>query len=409
MKLKTLAIVALVCATACNNKVDTDRVAIRFKAGLAQYVTKATDTSFESGDAISLFAGSPINEVNAKLTANGSALTPAHTIYWGAGQTTASTFEAIYPYNQAYTSARVDFTVAADQSTSEGLKASDFMTASVSSAPSQGAVVLPFRHAMAKLVIKITNETDYAVSAVKMTEICQTLKADGSASNAGTVNACASGSDWQLIVAPQASSPKIVVSTTGGEYKFTGSVDIAAGSRGTIELTIKKDAPVKDEVSFTCTVSDWDEGATFSFTEVTDEGGEGGDSGDVKTLTISESALPTAYGDDTTITVDGISFYCNQTANYSNSVQIKKTVGYVANKTAFNRIHKITLTVASGKTLPAGNIQVFGGSAEKPESEIASDADGLVFDFSGTACSFFKLANTSANVANLASIEIEYE
>lgn len=402
MKLKTLAIVALVCATACNNKVDTDRVAIRFKAGLAQYVTKATDTSFESGDAISLFAGSPINEVNAKLTANGSALTPAHTIYWGAGQTTASTFEAIYPYNQAYTSARVDFTVAADQSTSEGLKASDFMTASVSSAPSQGAVVLPFRHAMAKLVIKITNETDYAVSAVKMTEICQTLKADGSASNAGTVNACASGSDWQLIVAPQASSPKIVVSTTGGEYKFTGSVDIAAGSRGTIELTIKKDAPVKDEVSFTCTVSDWSEGDKFTFTEVKE--------GEVKTLTLTEAILPKAYDDNYEATVDGTVFYLNQTADYGNGIQMKKGVGYVANKDAFNSIKSIKLVCGAGKTWTSSCLTLYGGSAVMPSGRISSsDSEGLEFDLSGQNCTFFKLANESGNAVYLDSITIEYE
>ena len=284
MKIKNLAIIALLCATACNQngKVNPEKESIKFKAGIAQYVTKATDTAFENNDAISLFAGEPVNATNVKLTYANGELTPAQTLYWGLDQKTATTFDAIYPYNAAYTSAKVDFTVKADQSAAADYKASDFFTATVSAAPSQGTVVLPFTHKMAKLVIKVTNETENEVTAVSMTGVCQTLKADGTADNAGTVKACANGSSWELIVAPQASSPKVVVTTAAGDYTFEGSIDMKSGKKGTIEVKIEKAQPQPDpeEAKFSCTVSDWEEGETFTFTPVTESGDDDDDDDD---------------------------------------------------------------------------------------------------------------------------------
>ncbi|MCQ2188030.1 MAG: fimbrillin family protein [Bacteroidales bacterium] len=415
MKIKNLAIIALLCATACNQngKVNPEKESIKFKAGIAQYVTKATDTAFENNDAISLFAGEPVNATNVKLTYANGELTPAQTLYWGLDQKTATTFDAIYPYNAAYTSAKVDFTVKADQSAAADYKASDFFTATVSAAPSQGTVVLPFTHKMAKLVIKVTNETENEVTAVSMTGVCQTLKADGTADNAGTVKACANGSSWELIVAPQASSPKVVVTTAAGGYTFEGSIDMKSGKKGTIEVKIEKAQPQPDpeEAKFSCTVSDWEEGETFTFTPVTESGDDDDDDdADTKTLTITDTVLPTAYGDNTKIAVDGITFYFNQTANFGNGIQFKKGVGYIANQTSFTKIKSIKLVCQTGKTWTNSCLTLYAGTSENPSTKIASsDSEGLVFDLSGQNCTYFKLANDSANAVYLASVTVAYE
>ena len=292
MKTKTLAIVALLALTACgqNNKVTPERKAISFRAGVSQYVTKATDTAFENGDQISLFAGSPVGASNVKLTVDGTALVPEQTVYWGLEQTSATDFTAIYPYG-SYSSASANLTVGLDQSDPVVFKASDFMKASVSAAPSDGAVVLPFKHAMSKLVVKITNNTVYEVEGVRLSDVYTTLTANGAA-DAATVSAYKGSNGFELIVAPQTSKPVLTVVTRAGDYVFEGSIEIAAGTKGTIELTMEdRPDPTPDPATFTFTVSDWGEGETFTFTPY-EEGGEGGgeggdDTGDETTVSVS--------------------------------------------------------------------------------------------------------------------------
>ena len=289
MKTRTLAIVALLALTACgqNNKVTPERKAISFRAGVSQYVTKATDTAFENGDAISLFAGAPVNATNAKLTYDGSALVPGQTIYWGLEQTTATEFTAIYPYG-SYSSASANLTVGLDQSDPSVFKASDFMKASVSAAPSDGAVVLPFKHAMSKLVVKITNNTDNVVEGVKLAGVYTTLTANGAA-DAATVQGCKVGDNFELIVAPQTSKPVLTVVTRAGDYVFDGSIEIAAGTKGTIEVTMEEQRPdpTPNPATFSFTISDWGAGDTFTFAPY-EEGGEGGDDSGVVETTVAQ-------------------------------------------------------------------------------------------------------------------------
>lgn len=151
--------------------------------------------------------------------------------------------------------------------------------------------------------------------------------------------------------------------------------------------------------------------------EAADEGGEGGEGDDGSgtgsegtSVTFTVDNLPTAYAADGTVTYGAFDFYINQVANYGNGIQMKKAESYIANKTAFKKIKKITLVGQDGKTWYPGNLQMFGGSAEKPETEItATDDQCLVYDFSGSNCSYFKLANTSNYAVYLKSITVEYE
>lgn len=128
------------------------------------------------------------------------------------------------------------------------------------------------------------------------------------------------------------------------------------------------------------------------------------------TVTFTVDNLPTAYAVESVITYGAFDFFVNQVANYGNGIQMKKAESYIANKTAFKKIKKVTLVGSKSKTWYPGNLQMFGGSAEKPETEIkAADENCLVYDFSASNCTYFKLANTSNYAVYLESITVEYE
>jgi len=83
-----IALVAAAAVSSCNDISEQDSgimaSAVQFTSSIGGY-TKATDTAFESGDRIGLFAGEPINVNNILLTSDGSTLTPANPVFWGEG------------------------------------------------------------------------------------------------------------------------------------------------------------------------------------------------------------------------------------------------------------------------------------------------------------------------------------
>ena len=134
--------------------------------------TRATSSSFETGDEVSLYAveydglnsmplqvgGNWFN--NEKLTYDGSVWNSARALYWS---NVACDFYAFYPYQASIgTMERYSFSLATDQnsprSSSElgGYEASDLMYASATNVSrSAGSVNLTFRHIMSKLVVSV--------------------------------------------------------------------------------------------------------------------------------------------------------------------------------------------------------------------------------------------------------------
>lgn len=138
-----------------------------------------------------------------------------------------------------------------------------------------------------------------------------------------------------------------------------------------------------------------------------DDGSDGELSDGSSVFTVD--VLPTAYGNESVIKSGDMNFYVNQVANYGSGIQMKKEVSYIANKTACKKISKITLVAFEGKTWHPGNLKVYAGSAEKPETEVAAtDKDCLEYDLSAMDCSYFKIANTSGYAVYLDSITVEY-
>ena len=130
---------------------------VRFTTNIQTYTVKATDTAFENGDKVGIFAGAPISKSNVQATVSGSSLIPATAIKWKEGDNGVVDFFAYYPYAENV-SQSYNFAVQADQAT--GYAKSDLMLAAKSSAPTDNAIELQFSHALSKVIFKINNAVE---------------------------------------------------------------------------------------------------------------------------------------------------------------------------------------------------------------------------------------------------------
>ena len=133
---------------------------------------------------------------------------------------------------------------------------------------------------------------------------------------------------------------------------------------------------------------------------------------DDNAVTMTDASLPTAYPtEEATVTEGSYDFYIFNVANYGNGMQFKKSVGYVANKTAMpSDIKSIVLSASATKDYYAGNLKVYAGSAEKPEGTALTgtlDEGGKVETFAVPAgCKYFRIVNESGYAAYVSSIKV---
>lgn len=157
--------VAVLAFASCSKEISKlpESNEIRFNVSLG--ATKATATSFETGDAISVFAveydgetqmplqigGNYLN--NEKVAYDGSAWASSRTLYWS---NKPCDFYALYPYQGDFASVEAHpFSVATNQD-GEGFEASDLMYAYVENVSRNAAgVPLVFNHIMSKLIVNI--------------------------------------------------------------------------------------------------------------------------------------------------------------------------------------------------------------------------------------------------------------
>lgn len=157
--------------TAPNNENPEGKLVMEFTFS-HPYQSRATETSFESGDAVGLFvaeaerpleiAGNTVN--NAKLSFDGTAWRSQKTLYWDNGQYNAF---AYYPYLDNITSITdLPFEIKTDQRDSasgmSGYEASDFLFASSKNVfASASPVNLQFSHIMSKITIRLIKGEDF--------------------------------------------------------------------------------------------------------------------------------------------------------------------------------------------------------------------------------------------------------
>ena len=300
MKIKNLFVVTLAsifALAACKkDPVVTPPADLTIKLNAAVYgFTKATDTAFETGDAmgVNVYKGEESYVHNAKFTYNGSALTSTTTYTWYEETETLGTIVAYYPYaTLGETATSHTFTVNADQSTENNYKGSDFMVAKTTSLPTDEAVILPFKHALSKVVITVTNNLNEDIKDVFFTDVLGSVTFDlqtaevAATGSKGNIKAYKSGANtWQLILAPQTATPELALTTASGkQYTFvlTEGVTFSAGKYSTAEVTVNN---TTISTSFTPNIENWvaDNELNFGQDEIINGGnteGEGDENGD---------------------------------------------------------------------------------------------------------------------------------
>lgn len=284
----TIALGALACT---KNKDVNDPSEVKFNIGIAQ--TKVTGTSFESGDAISLWAveqpggeqvplqigGNFFN--NELVTYNGTSWATARTLYWS---NYACDFFAVYPSLTSITSIEEQpISVAEDQNTARagstpgGYEASDFLWASAKNATrAGGAVNLTFRHMLSKCVVNIVKgdtfegeiPDDIVVHIYNTTTSGKLNIAKGSVNKDGfgakkTITAKKlDNQHFEAIVIPQnieKRTPLIEVTMGGIAYLLEHSLSFRPGYKHTINLTVNT-SPDQEmiEISIDVDTGGWD-------------------------------------------------------------------------------------------------------------------------------------------------------
>lgn len=315
--LKWLAIASLLAtAVACDVPLPgvgtipySDKV-VQIDAMPAGDFTKATDTAFEEGDALSIFGfkGGNLTDSatpedllsmqlwldNGKFTKNQGAFLSDQTYYWYEGEE-SGLLVGLYPHNATYNSAEVlaggvDFCVKSDQRTHANYTASDLMGAvKVGVVPTTEKVTLEFNHLLSKVVIDIDNQTSIALDEVLLSDVKGNLLwsvtteavADGGkgAINAGELAEPTEGytNSFVAIIPPQSALPQIAITTQDDkQYTFVAPYDIEfhSGKERHLAVTITDNSIATD---FDAIVNDWSADEDVEFKDQPGTGG--GDTG----------------------------------------------------------------------------------------------------------------------------------
>lgn len=288
-KLYILALAALCALVGCNKNDETPVVPskggpVRFATNLNSYTVKS---SLAENDQIGVFAGAPITRINVLGTvtsSKGVAFAAGSEICWQSGQTSPTTFAAYYPYSASCNATAADpfkfsFSLAADQSSAEGVAASDLLTAVAANVavPADPAaadpVTLTFTHQGSKFVVNVTKEISAEIESVeilgtKLTGVVdmanKTVSDHSGDATAIIANRPNSGANtFEAIILPAADiAPQIKVTVAGGTtytYSMEGTMTFVAGKQYTATVNIAANPVSADAVIFQIgDITDWD-------------------------------------------------------------------------------------------------------------------------------------------------------
>lgn len=278
----TLATAVLLLSGSCSKTEDINAVSneIRFSAEYPS-VTRATATSFESGDMMGVYvtkydgnmpqllqvSGNYVN--NSQAVYNGSTWSCTPAIYWEDGK---FDIYAYYPYDKPVSVDNYAFTVALDQSVPEttdalnGYEASDFLWAKAESVSRMDVVPLTFHHRMSRFVIRLQKGEDYEgdIPSDAVVRIHNTVPMADIDLATGIVTKNAYGSThsitarkddagvYSAILVPQridTHRPLVEVLAKGVSYLVESSFVFKTGTQHTMTITLNNDPDrVKIEV-----------------------------------------------------------------------------------------------------------------------------------------------------------------
>ena len=285
--LAALALLVMGCEKEDNYQVEEGAMRIEV---LHPSATRATETAFESGDVIGLYATEYSGDFAAPLqisgnwannvatTYNGSVWTPAKKIFWSENKMD------VYGYYPYMTPSSIDehlWSVQLDQSTPEtadalsGYEASDFLWAKATGVEqTNGDVQLQFKHRCSKLVVKLVKGPDY--SGVLPTESELYIHSTIPTATLDIVNGAVTkylygematikarrvdDATFEAIIVPQRMEtrrPFLEYIANGVSYLYESTFIFKAGKLHTLELTINSN-PDQIEIEVGGEVTDWE-------------------------------------------------------------------------------------------------------------------------------------------------------
>lgn len=285
--LAALALLVMGCEKEDNYQVEDGAMRIEV---LHPSATRATETAFESGDVIGLYATEYAGEMavplqisgnwanNVATTYNGSVWTPAKKIFWSENKMD------VYGYYPYMTPTSIDehlWSVQLDQSTPEtagalsGYEASDFLWAKATGVEqTNGDVQLQFKHRCSKLVVKLVKGPDY--SGVLPTESELYIHSTVPTATLDFVNGAVTkylygematikarrvdDATFEAIIVPQRMEtrrPFLEYIANGVSYLYESTFIFKAGKQHTLELTINSN-PDQIEIEVGGEVTDWE-------------------------------------------------------------------------------------------------------------------------------------------------------
>ena len=283
----SFALIAIGCENSDNTPVVEDGV-MQINV-LHPSATRATETAFESGDKIGLYATEYNGDVasplqisgnwanNVATTYDGATWTPAKKIFWSENKMD------VYGYYPYMTPTSIDehlWSVQLDQSTPEtegalsGYEASDFLWSKATGvSQTDGDVQLEFKHRCSKLVVKLVKGKDY--SGVLPTEselyIHSTVPTATIDFTNGAVTKYIYGdmetikarrvddATFEAIIVPQRMEtrrPFLEYVANGVSYLYESTFVFKAGKLHTLELTINSN-PDQIEIEVGGSVGEW--------------------------------------------------------------------------------------------------------------------------------------------------------
>lgn len=277
---------------------DLSNIELKIDAVTGDF-TRATDTAFETGDAISVFGyKSDLDDysswqtwlANGKFTKGSNGFSSDQPYYWYEGKDKGH-IVGLYPYNANYTAENfigdgITFNVKLDQSTHAGYTASDLMFAVANNVtPSTEKVVLEFKHLLSKLVVDIDNQTAKTIKEVYVTNVyggaTYTIVGGYTNGNIETIKAgklanASSGytDSYTLIVPPHEGIPSIAITTTD-DKQYTFSVNEAINFNPSkvrhLKVTITEES-ISTEID--ATIRDWDADEDVDFSDTNNPGSD---------------------------------------------------------------------------------------------------------------------------------------
>lgn len=267
-------------AMACTRIVPEES---KIPINITTLMTKATDTAYETGDAVGLYVVNTPAELkqngnhadNVRFTFDGDKWAADNQLYWYDDKTTAD-FYTYYPYISSASTNALNFSVQKDQSTEAAYKSSEFLCGVVKGVvPTSDPVLINTKHLMSCIRVELKaglGWTDSDINAAKVT--ISGLKTSAKI-NLADVSISADGSTadisplpigkgvWKALVVPQnvVNTELIKITVGNNDYTLKTSVNLASGKQHKCTITINRTSE-----GINIGIDPWEDGDEFGGT-----------------------------------------------------------------------------------------------------------------------------------------------